>query len=69
MLFGGNLVRQPAFVRLRQDRPEAFRVVGDLAGADRLMRQALFVGTFPGLTPEMVDRMADCILKFVADRR
>jgi CDP-6-deoxy-D-xylo-4-hexulose-3-dehydrase len=69
MLFGGNLVRQPAFVRLRQDRPEAFRVVGDLAGADRLMRQALFVGTFPGLTPAMIDRMADCILKFVADRR
>jgi hypothetical protein len=33
------------------------------------MRQALFVGTFPGLTPAMIDRMADCILKFVADRR
>lgn len=64
MLFGGNLVRQPAFVRLRQERPDAFRVVGDLAGADRIMRQALFVGTFPGLTEEMVDRMADVILSF-----
>ena len=66
MLFGGNLVRQPAFVRLRQDRPEAFRVVGDLPGADRIMRQALFLGTYPGLTPEMVDRMAACVLDFVA---
>jgi CDP-6-deoxy-D-xylo-4-hexulose-3-dehydrase len=69
MLFGGNLVRQPAFVRLRQDRPEAFRVVGDLAGADQIMRQALFVGTFPGLTEAMVDRMAECILDFVRAKR
>jgi CDP-6-deoxy-D-xylo-4-hexulose-3-dehydrase len=69
MLFGGNLVRQPAFVRLRQDRPEAFRVVGDLAGADQIMRQALFVGTFPGLTETMVDRMAECILDFVRSKR
>ena len=69
MLFGGNLVRQPAFVRLRQDRPDAFRVIGDLAGADRIMRQALFVGTYPGLTEGMVDQVAECILGFVASRR
>jgi CDP-6-deoxy-D-xylo-4-hexulose-3-dehydrase len=68
MLFGGNLVRQPAFVRLRQDRPDAFRVIGDLAGADRIMRQALFVGTFPGLTPDMIDRMSDCILDFIRSK-
>lgn len=68
MLFGGNLVRQPAFVRLRQERPGAFRVVGDLAGADRIMRRALFVGTFPGLTLAMVDRMAEVILGFVAEK-
>jgi CDP-6-deoxy-D-xylo-4-hexulose-3-dehydrase len=29
MLFGGNLVRQPAFVQLRRDNPGAFRVVGE----------------------------------------
>jgi CDP-6-deoxy-D-xylo-4-hexulose-3-dehydrase len=28
MLFGGNLLRQPAFVQLRKDNPNAFRVVG-----------------------------------------
>jgi CDP-6-deoxy-D-xylo-4-hexulose-3-dehydrase len=27
MLFGGNLLRQPAFVQLRKDNPNAFRVV------------------------------------------
>jgi CDP-6-deoxy-D-xylo-4-hexulose-3-dehydrase len=54
-LFGGNLVRQPAFVQLRSDNPNALRVVGNLEGADRLMRSALFVGVYPGLTPEMLD--------------
>jgi len=32
MLFGGNLLRQPAFVQLRQNNPEALRVVGDTVG-------------------------------------
>lgn len=54
MLFGGNLVRQPAFVQLRQDRPEALRVVGDLADSDQIMNNTLFLGTYPGLTAEML---------------
>jgi CDP-6-deoxy-D-xylo-4-hexulose-3-dehydrase len=55
MLFGGNLLRQPALVQLRQERPEAVGVVGDLQGSDALMEQALFLGTFPGLTASMLD--------------
>ena len=54
MLFGGNLVRQPAFVQLRQDRPEALRLVGDLADSDQIMNTTLFLGTYPGLTAEML---------------
>jgi nucleoside-diphosphate-sugar epimerase len=50
MLFGGNLVRQPAFVQLRKENPGAFRVIGDLAGADRIMNESVFVGVYPGLT-------------------
>jgi CDP-6-deoxy-D-xylo-4-hexulose-3-dehydrase len=65
MLFGGNLVRQPAFVQLRKDNPAAFRVVGDLAGADRIMNQSIFVGTYPGLTPPMLDYMIEAITEFV----
>ena len=65
MLFGGNLVRQPAFVTLRRQSPGAFRVVGDLAGADRIMNEAVFVGTYPGLTPAMLDYMVDTIRRFV----
>jgi len=65
MLFGGNLLRQPVFVTLRQERPEAFRVVGDLCGADRIMNEALFIGTYPGLTPVMLDYMVERIHAFV----
>jgi CDP-6-deoxy-D-xylo-4-hexulose-3-dehydrase len=60
-LFGGNLVRQPAFVQLAQDRPDAFRVVGGLDGADAIMRRAVFIGTYPGLTPTMLERMIDVL--------
>jgi CDP-6-deoxy-D-xylo-4-hexulose-3-dehydrase len=65
MLFGGNLVRQPAFVQLKSDRPEAFRVVGDLAGADRIMNEAIFVGVYPGLSQKMLDYVVETVCKFV----
>ena len=66
MLFGGNLVRQPAFVQLRRDNPSAMRVSGDLPGADRIMKQTMFLGTYPGLTPEMINTMVQVIRDFVA---
>jgi CDP-6-deoxy-D-xylo-4-hexulose-3-dehydrase len=66
MLFGGNLVRQPAFVQLRRDNPAAMRVSGELPGADRIMKQTMFLGTYPGLTPEMINTMVQVIRDFVA---
>ena len=65
MLFGGNLVRQPVVVQLRKDRPEAVRIIGNLEGADRIMNEALFVGTYPGLTREMLDYVIEVIHGFV----
>lgn len=55
MFFGGNLLKQPVFVQLRKDRPESFRVVGQMDGADAIMNQAIFLGTYPGLTQAMLD--------------
>jgi CDP-6-deoxy-D-xylo-4-hexulose-3-dehydrase len=69
MLFGGNLVRQPAFVELRAWRPDAFRVVGELSGADQIMRESIFIGTFPGLTRPMLDYVVETIHNFVKDRK
>jgi len=65
MLFGGNLLRQPVFVQLKKDRPQAFRVVGGLEGADEIMHRALFLGTYPGLTQAMLDYEIDVIRQFV----
>ncbi len=68
MLFGGNLLRQPAFVQLRKDNPAAIRVVGDLSGADEIMDRTIFIGTYPGLTRSMLDYMVETIRAF-AERR
>jgi CDP-6-deoxy-D-xylo-4-hexulose-3-dehydrase len=65
MFFGGNLLRQPVFVQLRKDRPESFRVVGEMTGADNIMNQAIFLGTYPGLTKEMIDYEIGVIRAFV----
>ena len=65
MLFGGNLVRQPAFVQLRHDDPAAMRISGELPGADRIMKQTMFLGTYPGLTVEMINYIVKIIRDFV----
>jgi len=65
MLFGGNLLRQPAFVKLRQDRPEALRVVGEMSGSDEIMGSTLFLGTYPGLTAAMLQREINVIIDFM----
>ena len=49
MLFGGNLLRQPAFVDLQTSRPEALRAVGHMKGSDEIMSNTLFLGTYPDL--------------------
>ncbi len=64
MLFGGNLLRQPAFVQLRHDRPEALRIVGEMVGSDTIMNTTLFLGTYPGLTAAMIQAEVDVILNY-----
>jgi CDP-6-deoxy-D-xylo-4-hexulose-3-dehydrase len=54
-LFGGNLVRQPAYAGLN------YRVVGDLRTSDRVMNQAFWIGVYPGLTPAMLDYVLQSI--------
>lgn len=64
-LFGGNLTRQPAFINLLNERPGSYRVVGELKGADAIMNEALFIGTYPGLSKDMLDYMIESIHNFV----
>jgi len=58
-LFGGNLLRQPAY----HGRPQ--RVAGDLPGADYIMRHTLWLGVYPGLTAAQLDFIVDTIAAVV----
>lgn len=59
LLFAGNLVRQP-YMKGRE-----FRVVGDLANADRVMRNTFWVGIYPGLMQAHLDYTAESIRALV----
>ena len=55
LLFGGNLVRQPAY----RDVPH--RVVGDLVNSDFVMNSVFWVGNHPGLSDAAIDYVADVL--------
>ena len=62
MLFAGNLLRQPCFDTMRKSA-QGYRVAGSLEQTDRIMRDAFWIGVYPGMTVEMLDDMADRILE------
>jgi CDP-6-deoxy-D-xylo-4-hexulose-3-dehydrase len=57
-IFGGNLLRQPAYAGVRHRR------LGALANSDFVMNQALWVGVYPGLSPAMIDFMVEAFHTF-----
>jgi len=68
MLFGGNLLRQPAFVQLREDNPEGLRIAASMEGSDEIMNTILFLGTYPGLTEAMLQNEVYVIRNFCLAR-
>ena len=63
LIFAGNLLRQPAYEGWE------YRVVGEMTNTDFVMNQSFWIGTFPGLTTEMLDFIAQVMTDFVANAK
>ncbi|WP_255947159.1 DegT/DnrJ/EryC1/StrS family aminotransferase [Brucepastera parasyntrophica] len=60
MLFAGNLIKHPCFDELR-NLGTGYRVVGNLQNTDRIMNDTFWIGVYPGMNNEMIDRMVQVI--------
>ena len=59
LLFGGNLLRQPAFIGTPR------RVIGELTNTDVVMNDTFWIGVWPGLTLEMLDYVIGSLFKIL----
>ena len=62
LLFGGNLLRQPAFMGTPR------RVIGDLPNTDIVMNDTFWIGVWPGLTIPMLDFMIETMQEIFKKR-
>jgi len=61
-MFGGNLLRQPAYRDIRHRR------IGDLPNTDRIMRDTFFLGTYPGIGEQQIDYTLGIVAQFLSLR-
>lgn len=61
-LFAGNIVKQPAYLNIEK------RIPGSLNNTEFIMNNTFFLGTYPGLKPEMIDYTAEVIEKFISEQ-
>jgi CDP-6-deoxy-D-xylo-4-hexulose-3-dehydrase len=63
MLFGGNLLRQPAYKNIK------YRKIGDLKNTDLVMNNLFWIGVYPGLSYSMLSYMKDTMDNFFKERK
>ena len=56
-LFAGTLIKHPCFDQIRGS--ELYRVVGELKNTDTIMNNSFWIGVYPGMTKEMLDKMIE----------
>ena len=64
-LFAGNLIKHPCFDEMRKTG-EGYRVVGKLSNTDKITTDTFWVGVYPGMTDEMIDRMIKVIKEAIS---
>jgi len=62
MLFGGNLLRQPAYLRIPH------RVAGGLKNTDLVMNALFWIGVYPGLTGPMIEYILSVFDSFFEEK-
>ena len=62
-LFGGNLLRQPAFMDIRH------RTIGDLANTDLIMDNTFFTGVYPEIEDGQLDYIDSVFHRFMSGER
>ena len=61
MLFGGNLLKQPAYNNIK------YRVIGNLKNTDLVMNNLFWVGVYPGITSEQLKYIKSIFENFLID--
>jgi len=62
-LFSGNLLRHPAF------ESSDCRTAGDLKNTDIIMNNSFFIGVYPGINEQHIEKMANTFKRFMKGER
>lgn len=63
MLFGGNLIKQPAYQNIK------YRIFDTLRNTDLVMNNLFWIGVYPGLSNSMLKFILKCFDEFLRERK
>ena len=59
-LFAGNLTKHPCFDQMRNQK-KGYRIASSLEITDRIMNDTFWIGVYPGMYEEMLEKMISVI--------